>query len=209
MAFDLSSHTTGTHILPCSSQDPVPPCKGSSGPCPRTAPFPVAFPGTCKGKTLPQDLATHTPGSPSSPGEPEAIERSLGFGARQARAISSALLHPSCLRLKGSLHPRTSVLSAVKMGMQAPTSQSVVTMNDKIYTKGPDSVARSWHKEGALQRLVSLPSWPMILGALQRTVELCFLETRDQRPPSSQGNRVWLRKRPQRRCPASITTFCL
>lgn len=48
----------------------------------------------------------------------------------------------------------------------------------------------------------------MVFGAIQWTAKLCFLETRDQRPPSSKGDEAWLSDlgdRPQRRCSTSLS----
>lgn len=44
--------------------------------------------------------------------------------------------------------------SSVKMGIQVPTSQHVMTMSDQTYTEGPDSVSSSWNAEVPLRLAV-------------------------------------------------------
>lgn len=50
--------SSAPQVLPWSSQDAP---SLQSFPCPRTAPLPAAFPGTCPGRTLPPDLTHRCP----------------------------------------------------------------------------------------------------------------------------------------------------
>lgn len=81
----------------------------------------------------------------------------------------------------------TSVSSAVKMGMRAPTSQ-----RERKSFRRPGLAFSSWHEGAHMAGNLFPPARHihkrvMTFEGTQRAAGLCFLEMRDQRPPPSQG----------------------